>query len=307
MPITDVDECNSLSPCIHALRCLNLMGSFNCECVHGFTGQLCEVNVNECASGPCMNGGTCIDLVGEHQCVCPIGYTGSNCEKVDESVCNQGGGRGFWEVVPGDVNNGCGSSRLCHCDSDMRVKCLCIYEEKDVPKCFDSAFDLIVEFENGINFNKTLHLKVCSLLIGMINDSDDTQMCCDIINENTIRIGTIGSYDETLKNLATKVTKASLRSIRVRSVSLSLTTSSSIIIIIIITISSIILFLSIVLLLYSRNRSSASNVEEHHNEPVRRVHNNLYSVSRPISMHSNNPNNSPTQRTNNQQPASAKL
>ncbi|KQL60540.1 hypothetical protein AAES_06802 [Amazona aestiva] len=34
-----------------------------CSCQHGFTGTLCEAEINECLSGPCKNNGTCLDLL----------------------------------------------------------------------------------------------------------------------------------------------------------------------------------------------------------------------------------------------------
>ena len=38
------------------------------------------LDINECALAPCQNGATCVDLVGSYRCDCKAGYTGSNCE-----------------------------------------------------------------------------------------------------------------------------------------------------------------------------------------------------------------------------------
>lgn len=43
------------------------------------TGELCQTNINECASNPCVNG-DCIDQVGDYSCHCRLPYTGKNCE-----------------------------------------------------------------------------------------------------------------------------------------------------------------------------------------------------------------------------------
>lgn len=39
----------------------------------GFSGPLCELEVDECQSGPCANGGRCHDLVNGFSCSCPPG------------------------------------------------------------------------------------------------------------------------------------------------------------------------------------------------------------------------------------------
>lgn len=46
------------------------------QCMPGYTGQNCEIEINECQSHPCQNGGTCIDLVGHYICSCPPGTRG---------------------------------------------------------------------------------------------------------------------------------------------------------------------------------------------------------------------------------------
>lgn len=43
---------------------------------HAFTGEHCEVNVDECMSSPCLHNATCVDLVHGYGCVCKPGFTG---------------------------------------------------------------------------------------------------------------------------------------------------------------------------------------------------------------------------------------
>ena len=36
------------------------VNGYNCSCAAGFTGQLCETNINDCVMNPCENEGSCI-------------------------------------------------------------------------------------------------------------------------------------------------------------------------------------------------------------------------------------------------------
>ncbi|XP_076126121.1 protein crumbs homolog 2b [Alosa pseudoharengus] len=110
----DVDECAS-EPCENGGECVQLSdedsygllpqlarefsyaraAGYLCQCIPGFIGENCSINVDECESQPCVNGGICEDLVNSYQCVCPPGYTGVVCEvDVDECASNpcQNGG-----------------------------------------------------------------------------------------------------------------------------------------------------------------------------------------------------------------------
>jgi len=47
-----------------------------------FTGEQCEIDINECDSEPCLNGGNCSQdrAPNQYECQCPLGWTGANCE-----------------------------------------------------------------------------------------------------------------------------------------------------------------------------------------------------------------------------------
>ena len=36
------------------------VNGYYCSCVHGYGGNSCETNINECRSDLCHNGGTCV-------------------------------------------------------------------------------------------------------------------------------------------------------------------------------------------------------------------------------------------------------
>jgi len=40
----------------------NKMKAFSCECVGGFTGLLCDNNIDYCSPNPCKNDGSCTNL-----------------------------------------------------------------------------------------------------------------------------------------------------------------------------------------------------------------------------------------------------
>ncbi|GBM50339.1 hypothetical protein AVEN_154364-1 [Araneus ventricosus] len=52
-----------VTPSLYPKQTNHLVGSFYCNCSGGFTGALCDEEVDECLSFPCMNNGTCIDQV----------------------------------------------------------------------------------------------------------------------------------------------------------------------------------------------------------------------------------------------------
>ena len=43
-------------------------------------------DINECTNNPCKNGATCVNLDGSYLCDCKSGYTGNNCESGERNV-----------------------------------------------------------------------------------------------------------------------------------------------------------------------------------------------------------------------------
>ncbi|XP_017164565.1 protein eyes shut homolog isoform X2 [Poecilia reticulata] len=86
----------NLQPCAHGGRCvLNNASSYMCICAHGWSGQNCRINVNDCVQHWCQNGATCVDEIDGYSCLCPSGYTGVYCEQdIDycvDSRCSEHG------------------------------------------------------------------------------------------------------------------------------------------------------------------------------------------------------------------------
>ena len=95
----DIGECSS-DPCQNGGTCIDEINAFTCNCMGGYTGDVCETSkylvkyrfsayrdltwflsdIDECAFFPCKNNGTCIDGIDYFTCQCMAGYTGSQCE-----------------------------------------------------------------------------------------------------------------------------------------------------------------------------------------------------------------------------------
>uniref|UniRef100_A0A672LG93 Neurogenic locus notch homolog protein 2-like n=1 Tax=Sinocyclocheilus grahami TaxID=75366 RepID=A0A672LG93_SINGR len=83
----DIDECAS-TPCHNGAKCLDRPNGYECECAEGFTGTLCTDNINDCEPKPCHHG-DCIDGIATFTCECHPGYMGERCnEEINECSSN---------------------------------------------------------------------------------------------------------------------------------------------------------------------------------------------------------------------------
>jgi len=71
-----------ISRCLHGAKCSpssNFL-DFACTCTVGYTGRLCDEDVDECVmTTPCRNGATCRNTNGSYHCICAKGYEGRDC------------------------------------------------------------------------------------------------------------------------------------------------------------------------------------------------------------------------------------
>eukprot|EP00117_Sycon_ciliatum_P014433 scpid91875/ scgid3163/ Fibrillin-1 len=74
------NECLDYSAgCSTDAHCHNTLGSFQCTCRSGYTGDgMSCTDDDECGdkTDHCSSNGTCNNTVGSYQCTCAAGYTG---------------------------------------------------------------------------------------------------------------------------------------------------------------------------------------------------------------------------------------
>uniref|UniRef100_A0A914I038 Notch n=2 Tax=Globodera rostochiensis TaxID=31243 RepID=A0A914I038_GLORO len=123
----DVDECSDglTQQCFNKGKCVNLVGSYKCECAFGYTGKMCSSRISYCTDQPCQNGGICYDYFGRYECLCNFGFSGKNCElQIEEDVNN----------CRLDCQNGAtcqnAFSKQCECPSKFSGR-LCEIEKPD--------------------------------------------------------------------------------------------------------------------------------------------------------------------------------
>lgn len=74
----NIDDCADVD-CNNG-TCVDGIASYICECASGFTGDLCEINIDDCFTDACLNGGECVDDVNFFWCFCPDNFGGDFCE-----------------------------------------------------------------------------------------------------------------------------------------------------------------------------------------------------------------------------------
>jgi len=109
-------------------KCFNGGSCFggSCCCAAGFTGERCEITINQCFSQPCQNGGLCNSYPGGYTCVCLPGYSGRVCENlIDPCLNNTSACSGAGLCVPyrnySDYYCSCGdgfTGRVCEVQVD---------------------------------------------------------------------------------------------------------------------------------------------------------------------------------------------
>ncbi|KAM4593063.1 fibrillin-1 isoform 1-T1 [Odontesthes bonariensis] len=132
--VIDIDECREIPGVCENGVCINMIGSFRCECPIGFFYNdkllICE-DIDECQNGPvCQQNADCLNMPGSYRCECKSGYrltpTG---QCLDRNECLENPG----VCNPGQCIDTLGSYR-CLCPNGYKTtrdKSMCI----DVDEC----------------------------------------------------------------------------------------------------------------------------------------------------------------------------
>lgn len=64
--------------CFNGAKCLDPLVNHTCECLPGYEGDLCQIDIDECADNACNvnNSLRCVDGVANYTCQCQTGWTG---------------------------------------------------------------------------------------------------------------------------------------------------------------------------------------------------------------------------------------
>ena len=95
----DIDECAlNLHDCHTNATCINVPGSYKCQCNKGYIGNgrdtCTRTCFEDCIHGKCSQG-------PDYECICDLGYTGSNCN----TDCGCNGNSACDTVGPGHCDD----------------------------------------------------------------------------------------------------------------------------------------------------------------------------------------------------------
>ncbi|CAH3181378.1 unnamed protein product, partial [Porites lobata] len=211
-------------PCLNNAKCF--LGytdkGFLCECQSGYTGELCETDLDECKdkTHQCDVNANCTNISGSYNCTCMPGYTGNGsiCNEIDE--CKDGSHdchiNASCTNIPGSYNCTCrpgyqGNGSICK-DIDE-----CEKGSHDCHKnanCTNTAGSYNCTCRPGKKCIKTDECSLEQLFIRNIPAKDCRLSTCGF-NASTI-LGNDSRYSENLALFLEPVIISSVRSRFVR-------------------------------------------------------------------------------------------
>ncbi|XP_021582786.2 delta and Notch-like epidermal growth factor-related receptor [Ictidomys tridecemlineatus] len=122
---SQIDYC-ILDPCRNGATCVSSLNGFTCQCPEGYFGSACEEKVDPCASSPCQNNGTCYADGVHFTCSCSPGFTGSTCAQLVDFCALSPCAHGTCRSV--------GTSYKCLCDPGYHG----LYCEEEYNECLSA-------------------------------------------------------------------------------------------------------------------------------------------------------------------------
>ena len=198
----DINECDT-NPCQNGATCTETsdgttptVGVYHCECVAGFTGYACNIEI-PCAATPCQNGATCSEFVVTdpaptytiigHQNTCSSdadgyrGLTADECENVPNTVAMvlYQGGLGV-HTYGACAYNGMGGTMLGVIDDSQPDLCFfstCV--------CIKPVVEYTCDCENGYNgTNCEEDINECDT-----NPCQNGAVCTETTDGTTLTVG----------------------------------------------------------------------------------------------------------------------
>ena len=83
-PLSCQEEVN---PCWKG-QCFQHGSTYTCQCLPGYSGPNCNIDLDDCSSQPCGTHGSCTDLVDGFSCDCVFGRLGESCQFEAEHYCD---------------------------------------------------------------------------------------------------------------------------------------------------------------------------------------------------------------------------
>ena len=129
----DIDECSTgVDNCDANASCTNSVGSFDCECDAGYSGdgETC-VDIDECASATCDPNASCTDLVNAFSCDCNTGYSldGETCVDIDDCASGPCGDNSSCTDLVNDFS--------CECNTGYSLDGETCVDIDNISECID--------------------------------------------------------------------------------------------------------------------------------------------------------------------------
>lgn len=141
---------------------------YQCSCLAGSAGTLCEINFDDCYSNPCQGLSTCVDGLQAFTCICPPWSTGETCSiLIDDCLPGYYGNQCQYQYFVETsycTPNPCQNGATCSSGRDS-FTCYC-------PVGFTGEHcNKTVTYQGGCVQNPCLHGSTCQ------QDSSSSPMC----------------------------------------------------------------------------------------------------------------------------------